>query len=293
MVPSDKESILSNIIYSLIPSALGQSIVALFIVFLTATQINRICVKHRLLTTLNLIPGLIFILLSSLIPSFLPLSGTLMAMFFVVLMAAVLMQTYKKPKAADLIFNTGLYIGVACLFSFSSVAFLLTGYIGMIILRSFKFVERLQLLTGFFVPLSFFGMYLYYNDILMSTIDREVFNSITWPSFAGGWTLEPYILVIFIAVALILSIFSYGLYTSKKSIQSQKKIDILFWLLTSCLISIFFVDTLQMSDALLLTLPLSIFISMNFLIISNKIIQELLHLAAVIGILFLHFIIIT
>lgn len=290
MMPSEGESVLTNIVYSWIPSGIGQSILSLFIIFITATQINRICVKHRLLSTLNLIPGLFFILLSSLIPSFLPLSSVMMAMFFVVLVFASLMQTYKSPKAADLIFNAGFFTGVACLFSFSSFLFIIAAYIGFLILRSFKMVERFQLLIGFLLPLMFFGVYLFYNDILAVTIQKEIVESLKLSFSFGTHTIESIIVLSIGTLFLLVNLLSYGLYTSKKSIQSQKKIDILYWVILSCIISLFFNNGIQLTDLLMLTFPISILISMNFLALANKMILELIHLAMMIGILLIHFV---
>ena len=291
-VPADGQSVLSNIIYSLLPYSILQSIISLLIVFFIANMINRLCIKNRLANTITLIPGLFFILFSSLLPSFLELSESLLSLFFVVAMVGVLMQTYKRPRASDLIFNTGLYTGLAALFLFASTSFMLSAFVGLIILRSFKLKERLQLLLGFLTPFLFFGVYLFYNDILSQTISKEVFGAFSVPTFNLEWGVESIILTSILALGLLISILGYGFYTSKKSIQAQKKVDILYWVALASLIGLLLVNQVTLSYALFLIFPLSIFISMSFLNIRNKLVLELLHLGAVIAVMGIHFAII-
>ena len=291
-VPADGQSVLSNIIYSLLPYSILQSIISLLIVFFIANMINRLCIKNRLANTITLIPGLFFILFSSLLPSFLELSESLLSLFFVVAMVGVLMQTYKRPRASDLIFNTGLYTGLAALFLFASTSFMLSAFVGLIILRSFKLKERLQLLLGFLTPFLFFGVYLFYNNILSQTISKEVFGAFSLPTFNLEWGVESIILTSVLALGLLISILGYGFYTSKKSIQAQKKVDILYWVALASLIGLLLVNQVTLSYALFLIFPLSIFISMSFLNIRNKLVLELLHLGAVIAVMGIHFAII-
>ena len=291
-VPADGQSVLSNIIYSLLPYSILQSIISLLIVFFIANMINRLCIKNRLANTITLIPGLFFILFSSLLPSFLELSESLLSLFFVVAMVGVLMQTYKRPRASDLIFNTGLYTGLAALFLFASTSFMLSAFVGLIILRSFKLKERLQLLLGFLTPFLFFGVYLFYNNILSQTISKEVFGAFSVPTFNLEWGVESIILTSILALGLLISILGYGFYTSKKSIQAQKKVDILYWVALASLIGLLLVNQVTLSYALFLIFPLSIFISMSFLNIRNKLVLELLHLGAVIAVMGIHFAII-
>lgn len=288
-VPSESHSVLINIVYGLLPYGILQSIVSLLIVFFIANMINRICIKNRLANSITLIPGLFFIVLSSLIPSFLMLSSSLIALFFIVLMVGALMRTYKRPGASDLIFNTGFYTGIASLFLFSSISFLLAAFVGLIILRSFKFRERLQLLIGYLVPLAMFGVYLFYNDILAKTLSTDIYSKIGLPVFNFEWNITSTILIVTMSLGVLISILGYGYYTSKKSIQAQKKVDILYWVTLSSLIGLLFLDNVTMSYALFLIFPISIFVSMSFLIIRNKLVLELLHLAVVLFIMFIHF----
>ena len=89
----------------LIPSILTQNILACLLVFLQAVYINRIVVKHRMGSQITLWPGLVYILLCSIIPQCTYLSAVLIAYSFILAAFSDIFKIYKRPFAVNFIFR--------------------------------------------------------------------------------------------------------------------------------------------------------------------------------------------
>jgi len=93
---------------------------------------------------------------------------------------------------------------------------------------------------------------------------------------ASGWV--PFIKLAFVGAFLLVAIASFGIYRQKKNIQIQKYISIFFWALLVSALSLFFQEKIALEHLLILTPPLGILISFNFLHFENRQIAEALHL---------------
>ncbi|NNF35624.1 MAG: hypothetical protein HKN68_16070 [Saprospiraceae bacterium] len=187
-------------------------------------------------------------------------------------------KTYKNQLGSIHIFNTGFFGCLAFLLNPGLLWAFIYGFIGLMILRSFKGVEKLQYLTGFLTPifLSFSVLYYLQKDIgvlVSDFLDRFGFIDLT-----TDVSIEQYI---FLAVLLLLFLtvfFSYNKYTIRKSIQAQKKIDLFYWLSFIALLTTAFTDGFSYSGLLLLCVVVSTLFAMNITWIKNKIYTEMIHL---------------
>jgi hypothetical protein len=93
------------------------------------------------------------------------------------------------------------------------------------------------------------------------------------------------IIGIFVLIALV----SYGRYSQQKPTSTQIKIDVLYWISLFSLLSIIVVKTPGYEHILLLVFPISIFLSMNFLSMKNKIVAEIIHLFMIIFAIIIQF----
>ena len=103
----ESDSIVTKAIFNNLESGLGQSIIALLLIYFHILFINRFVIKHRLSNVITLLPGLFYGLLVSMLPEYSMLSPYLFANTFVLLALGEIFSLYKKPKAADLLFNVG------------------------------------------------------------------------------------------------------------------------------------------------------------------------------------------
>jgi hypothetical protein len=279
--------ILYKFLLKILPdSPLLYSILGIFILFVEAILINRLVIKNRLTHEMSLLPGMFFILISSLSPEMQRFSPFITGLFFVILSFNELFKTYKKYYSERLLYNAGLYMSIAVLFYFDFSLLFIVLTLGFLSIRAFKIREFLQLLTGVFTVLYFyvFGMFLADKKI--------VIPEIKFYAFSQYYTKDIALIIIYaVFVFLILySIFTYRKFIIKKSIQSQKKINILFWILLFTLaISLFFDPKYLLNYMIIIAFPLSIFTSMIYQRIKNNLIAEIINLVIIFAIFVYHF----
>lgn len=275
-------------VYSWVPSLWVQNLLACVLVFLQAAYINRIIVKHRMSGVMTLFPGLIYVLLCSLMPDYTYLSPVLIANSFLIAACSDVFKVYKKHDGAAYIFNSGVFLGIASLIYLPYLYIAIAVFVGLIILRSFKVKELLQYLIGLLTPFYLYFSWAYYRGELSESYSSIISNRIGWPSdiIHNG---QMYFLVIFIGLLVGLAIISYSSYLAKKSIQAQKKIDILYWIMLFSAVALVSCNMMTFDHLLMLAFPMSVLLSMNLLRVNNPIVAELGHLATLAIIGLIHF----
>lgn len=173
------------------------------------------------------------------------------------------------------------------------IAYLLAGFIGLSIIRSFKAKEMLQYLSGVLVPFILYGSWTFYNRIFQEKMGALVANKFGFPADLIPKDQSGYIYLGIIFFIILVTLFSYSTYSMKKSIQVQKKVDILFWMIASALIALFINEHLTLDHLLMLAIPLGILLSMNLLKLKSVITTEMIHLSILILIGVLHFGVLT
>jgi len=262
------------------------SVFSIIILFIEAVLINRMVTKNRFTRDMSLLPGMFFILLSSLSPEMQRFSPFFTGVFFVILSFNELFKTYKKYLSERLLFNSGLYMSIAVLFYFDFSILFIILILGFVSIRAFKIREFLQLFTGVLTV-----VYLYAFAIFM--MDKKiVFPAVKFHSVSQYYTQDiPLIIIYSIMIFLVLyTIFTYRKFIIKKSIQSQKKINILFWLLLFTIgISVFINPHYLLNYLIVIAFPLSIFTAMIFQRIKNNLIAEIVNLIIIFAMFIYHF----
>ncbi len=253
-----------NVFEWLNENLLWSNLLAFGLLLIHATLINVIAAHHRLGHELNLFPGLFYILVASLIPDFLQFSPILIANTFLIFAMMELFSTYKVPSCADRIFNIGFWIGVASLFYFSFIIFVIWGLIGLGILRAFRIKERLILIIGSFVPYFLAGTYYFFFDNYNLFIQNHIFDNLGFLDFQETVNTETIFKLIILGVLLAVVLLSNAQYKAKQVIQVQKKIEILFWLLLIAFFTVLFQSQLRIEHCLISSVPLGILLALNF-----------------------------
>ncbi len=265
-----------------------QAVLCIILVFLQAVSINYIVNTHKLTVRPHLLGGVFYILLVSLHPGFLPLSPIILANVFILIALINLMRTYRVTRISGSIFNGGLFIAAAASLYFPYIIFIIPGYIGLLILRSFRMKERMQFIMGAIV-----FVYLYFAVLFYFQLDDLYFYDYLSANLPTLDMEEPaYGIIIsslLVVIAIVAVVVNYYSLRKKKSIQSQKKIDILYWLMIFGPIAVLFWHDLEYRSLLILAIPLSVMIGMVMYRIKNKAIAELIHVAVVVFLLVSHF----
>ncbi|MBK7095796.1 MAG: hypothetical protein IPH57_12365 [Saprospiraceae bacterium] len=288
-IETNKEGgILYEFVIDILPeNSLLYSFISIFIVFFTAVLINRLVIKNRIANEITLLPGLFFILMVSLSPEMLGLSSLQFGLLFIILGFISLFKSYKKYSSEMLLFNTGFYIGIASLFCNNLVVFIIPVLFGYISIRSFNFRELFQLFSGLILIVYFYTFYLFWAG------ESFAFSPFTYNSikdvYSGNISIK-IILTIYLALTLVL-LFTYRSFIIKKSIQSQKKINILLWYLILTFLLIWIFDQVfWFGYFYLIAFGLSYFTSAIFLRLKNKMISEIVYVIIVFSILIYQFI---
>lgn len=275
VVPVDWQPVgygyLSGLMYNWIGyQGITPSIVVVVLLCFHATVLNAIVANNRLDDVVTLFPGLFYILIASALPEFLQLSPLHLANTFYIIALSELFKVYKKPSAADNIFNVGFWIAVGSLFYFSYLIFIILGLVGLNILRAFSLRERLMVLCGALVPYILTGVAAYWMDNWAGFVQQQFANNIGFLDVRIPLNTTHYLQIIFVAIFLLLAIFSYGLYNAKKNIQVQKKFTVLYWSLFFAALTLLFQAGIQADHLLVVAVPLGIMISVNFTRMPNR-----------------------
>ena len=285
--PTDA-GVLAELFYAGVGSTgLYANLLACLLIFLQALMVNMIVGQNRLANKITLFPGLFYILVASSLPEFLHLSPALIANTFYIIAVRELLSIYNKSSSTGNLFNAGLWIGVASLCYMSYLSFVFLGIIAINILIAFRLKAILTFLSGIFVPFFLSAVYFFLIDQLPDFWNSIHLLSFSSEKYAAPNNWETYAKLGFFFFLLLVTIFSYGSYTSKKDLRAQKQISILFWALVFSGLSILTPVTLPIEHLLLTALPLGIFLALSFL--SLKPMQaEMFHMLLLIGILFMH-----
>lgn len=279
----------TNWIYSILNSGVSQWVFSCILVFVQALLINRMCIKHKLLKDLNLVPGLIYVLLTASLPDFIQLSPALMALTLIIPCVGIIATTYNNNQVASEIFTSGIFVGIAALLYYPMYYFGVVSFLSILILKSFSFKERLQHLIGIITP----TLILLSCEIFIQ-YDKLVVPNYFLSNFQYDFTLliqdiKSLFVAIAIAICIIIVIINYGNYMAQKATATQKKIDILYWVSAFSLVSIILTYKTEYTHIHILLFPLSIFLAMSLMAMKNRIFAEIIHFVMMLLVIIVQF----
>lgn len=260
-----------------------------FTLFIGGFILNYADLTFRLSREINMLPGLFFVLVSSTVPEFQQFSPLHLANIFLIIGVIQMMDTFKKNFCADALFNAGFFVALSSFFCPAYLIFLLLIFIGLNLLRGFDFRERLMVFSGALVPYVLIGVYaLWSNQIglffklqLMSGLQFFHFQT-PLPSITQLIPLS--ILIIF----LLIIVANQGNFMGKRVIQSQKRINILYWFMLLSPLTLVFQNNIQIDHALAIAAPFGFLLGMFFSSIPSNW-AELTHLVWLAFLLFFQY----
>ena len=142
-------------------NALLGAVVAFVLLYMQALMINYFMNEFRMLSKQTYLPGMAYLLITSLLPEWNYLSSPLVATTFIIWIIIKLFRLYNIPVARGTIFNMGLLLGIGSYIYFPSASFVLCFLLGIIILKPFKLNEVILFFMGCLTPYYLFGAYLF------------------------------------------------------------------------------------------------------------------------------------
>lgn len=270
-------------------SHLYNVIIACFLVFLCAVLLNNIVIKNRITREMNLIPGMLLILLSSFHKETFGISPMLVSSVILLFGFASIYRIYHRPFAGIYIFNAGALIGLASLIYMPHILFAGVLFAALFILRKVHIRDFVQLLTGFAITIGFWGFISFWYELPFFYVENFPENFYLVNHFRV-FKLNEIIILIILLVSTLFSIIRYKSFVIKKSIQSQKKVELLYYMLGIGFINLIISPGPFLFHSLfLIYIPLSVFLAMLMNRVRNEPALELAHLFLLFFVVFSHF----
>ncbi len=257
------------------------ALAAAVLVFWQGFLVNRLDNEFRLAADRTWFPAVFYVLTVSLLTEFLFISPVLLAATVLPMILQRIFSGYKQQVSFGSIFDVGFLLALGSLFYAPFLWMLVPVLAGIGMLRSFNFRERLVLLAGVFAPLFLAWLWFFWRDSGGEFWQTQFGQLFHWPSFDLEFGLKTCLQLAMLAVFVVVALLNFGSYTSRKSIQVQKFIGILFWFLFAGGLTVFTLPSIAVAHFLLLASPLGIFLALTFLNIKNRALAEVLHLLLV------------
>lgn len=257
------------------------------LLFIQALLANGIIFANRIISPVNLFPGVFVVLIGSILPDFLGYSGFLFANIFLLLALRSYLKAFRASTVADLIFNTGFWLGAAALFVPTYLIFIIPFSIMLPILKSGKIRDQLILLFGMILPLYLLGIGYFWYDALPQYWEQQWIAGFSIPQYMD-WTSVPLLSFGLMVVLFLIVIFSKGIYQYKTKMETQIKINIIYWLLLGSGFSALWNMPWQMQNWQAAVPILGILLSFNFTKM-KPLLAETWHLVLLALLFLLHF----
>lgn len=129
------------------------------LLFIQAIILNRFINTQRMMTKPTYLPGLAYLLITSLLPEWNYFSAPLLCNTILLFILSALFGIYNKPNVRGTIFNIGLALGVAGFLFISSLTFIIWILLALTVMRPFRLNEWLICLLGITTPFYFYAIY--------------------------------------------------------------------------------------------------------------------------------------
>ena len=232
-------------------------------IFIQVVILNEINIRHRITKRLDLFPGYFMTILVCSIPILTQNTPVHFANLFLLIAVYALLRTFRANQCADRIFNVGFLIGLASLFYFSYMIFLLLSVFGLNLMRALKGKEILMVLFGFLVPYILLMTYNFWNDDLYLFFEQQFSQSIGVFNWRFPSNLSLIIQTIWMTLLLIYSILASGWLLSRRVMQVQLKIRVFYWCLLLAGLSLLLQGNITMDHWGILIIPLGLVVGLS------------------------------
>lgn len=255
-------------------SALPYSVISFIILFSQATLLNSICNYHKILPRPNYLPGMCYILVTSLLPDWGHFSAPLLVNSIMIWSWYRMVALYNSPSPVTSIFNIGLFLGLATLLYIPATAFLILLFFALLIMRPFRIQEWFIGFIGFTSPYYFLILILYFvHQLHWRNLVPKI--SLTFPAIPGSvWIIASISL-------LIIPFIIGGIYVqnnlNKLLIHVRKSWSLLLVFLVAAILVIVFNKAGSYENWIVAAMPFAVFHSAAYYYATNRFLANALH----------------
>jgi hypothetical protein len=247
------------------------------LVFIQAVMINRLFIKQNMIGEINLYPGLCYILLTALHPSFIGLSSLLLANTTLLFALAYLFDVLKKDHQEETRFMAGWWLAVSALIYSPYFFLLLFGLIAMSMLKTLKAKDIFQFITGYLSPFLIGWMVRVVVTGDLNPVMINMFANIGLPQIGPVYDLSDIITLAIFGLLILISLLAYTQIIARKNIHAQKKIDTMYTMAFFSVPMAFFLPQLTVQYLLVISIPFALFMAILLRNIRHMAIAESLH----------------
>jgi hypothetical protein len=145
----------------------GQSFPSLYpllaftLLFLQAMLLTRFINTQRMMTRPGYLPGMAYLLITSLFPEWNYFSAPLLVNTILLFILSGLFRIYSMQNAKGPIFNIGFSLGIASFLFFPSLTFIIWILLALMLMRPFRLNEWVICILGLTTPFYFYAIYLF------------------------------------------------------------------------------------------------------------------------------------
>lgn len=182
-------------------------VLAFVFLFVQAIMLTRFMNVQRMIHQQSYLPGMAYLLITSLLPEWNYFSAPLMVNTVLLFVLSALFKTYNQPDVKGPVFNIGLALGIVSFLFFPAVSFLIWILFALAVMRPFRLNEWLLCILGFTTPFYFYAIYLFITDqwsseallpyfsIGMPSVRQSIWLAggaflIVLPFLAGGYLVQ-------------------------------------------------------------------------------------------------------
>lgn len=250
------------------------SLITFLLVFMQATLLNTICNYHRILPKPNYLPGMAYILVTSLLQDWNHFSAPLLVNSIMIWSWYKMIGLYGSKTPIGAIFNIGLFIGISSLLYMPAIAFLILLFFALLVMRPFRVQEWFVGLIGFTSPYYFLILILYFtHDLQWKNLVPEI--TFTLPDLPGSvW--------ITIGITLLVIPFMIGGYfvqthMNKMMIHVRKSWSLLLVFMILAVLVILINKAGSYENWIVTATPFAVFHGAAYYFPNNKTLPRILH----------------
>jgi len=177
------------------------SLLTFLLLVTQATLFDSVFNNYKVLPKPNFLPGMSYILITSLLPDWGHFSAPLLINTIMIWVWYRMMDLYNSHRPGSTIFNIGIWTGIVSLLYIPAVAFILLVLCALLTMRPFRIREWLVGLLGFTCPYYFLFLLLTLSghwkwaDVAPSVVfNVPALPSSIWTAMGAAWLVIPFVI---------------------------------------------------------------------------------------------------
>ena len=281
---------LAQLLYRFLPAnTILSSILAFFLWMIHSFLLVRLNTKFVFLEERSFLPAFFFILGSGI---FLPLQRMNPVIISSLLLLFAIERIFisnRQVKTVFSFFDAGLLIGIGSLFYANFIFYFAIVWLGLVLIRPFKWREWLSSVIGLVTPFVFTASYYYLRNDDIIDFFNQCIRNINLPFEYVYFDLPVIIYLSYTGILIVVASFQMIRVFSTKKVSSRKFFKLVFWVFILTIGFYFAIPSASIELLIFLFIPVSYLLTNFFLGVKTRWLGEILFLIFFAGIIFIQF----